>query len=63
MKQGQGYCPKCKERVSAPLEDHGIGPYEVHGYKGVHHAWMAICPQCDTELEDWEPFEPEYERY
>jgi hypothetical protein len=59
---GEGYCPKCQAWVSASIIDNGIGPYECHGYTGVHHEYVALCMECDAELEDFAEYEPEWEK-
>ena len=50
----EGYCPQCDKRVSANFEDFGIGAYEYWGAKGVDTDIRAICPECESELDDVE---------
>lgn len=45
-----GYCGNCGKFVSQTVtEDHGIGPYEYWGARGVHHDNREVCPHCGWE--------------
>lgn len=59
---GEGYCPNCDERVSAHIEDQGIGPYEFWGANGTHHNYVPVCNTCESPVEDYDEddYEPEY---
>lgn len=43
------FCPICKIMVDVEIQDHGIGPYEYWGAKGVHHDFVNVCPLCGTD--------------
>ena len=60
---GEGYCPTCGEWVMAHIIDNGLGQFECHGYTGTHHEYVAVCSECDAELEDVAEYEPDYDVY
>jgi len=52
------YCASCKSWVLPVERDHGIGPYEYWGSRGVHHNWRTECPECEGEqFETCEPID------
>lgn len=59
---GTGFCSYCDARVSAHIEDHGIGPYEFWGERGTHHDYVPCCDICGESVEDYDEddYEPEY---
>jgi len=49
----QGYCNDCKEEVLIAYMDHGIGPYEYWGAKGIQkdvRATCTVCGSCDVDV-------------
>lgn len=49
-------CTACGHKCTLVLVDHGIGPYEFWGAKGidVDEQWSSNCCEADvTELADW----------
>lgn len=60
---GDAYCPNCDKRVSAHLEDLGIGAYEFWGYRGVDIRLAPVCDECGCDVDDYEPneYEPDWD--
>lgn len=48
----QGYCCSCGAFVTAKAVDYGIGAYECHGARGIHHDWQQVCPLCEGEIDE-----------
>ena len=44
------YCGECKQECTPVAEDQGVGSYECHGYRGVHHDWCLVSDCCDAEV-------------
>ena len=44
------YCRDCGSWIEQTVtEDHGIGPYEFWGAKGVQHDYRELCPACGSD--------------
>jgi len=56
---GSGKCPapyyicsECKQECYMLEKDFGIGSYECHGYRGVHHDYALVSDCCEAEVLD-----------
>ena len=54
---GSGKCPspweiceECHEPAEGILIDEGIGAYECHGARGVHHAYARVSECCHAPV-------------
>jgi len=43
-----GYCAECGYEGPLSVVDEGIGPYEYWGFRGYHHDYQTICPECES---------------
>lgn len=41
-------CESCGRNAVMVEVDMGIGPYECHGYRGVHHDWQIVTKCCHS---------------
>lgn len=48
----RGYCRECGKYVQTITEDHGIGPYEFWGARGVDKQLVEVCPECGGVVEE-----------
>ena len=46
-----GYCDACEKEVEVIIQDEGIGPYEYWGAVGNDSQIIAVCTECDEEVE------------
>lgn len=50
-----GWCPNCQIYVEPRWVDCSYGTCEFWGTRIKHEARAAVCPYCDTELEEEPP--------
>ena len=60
---GDGYCPNCDKRVSAHLEDFGVGWTEAWGVMHNDVRLSPVCDECGGNVDDYEPeeYEPDWD--
>lgn len=48
--QPTGWCEACGEECRPVIEDHGIGPYEFWGDRGVDRRLVEVSPCCGASV-------------
>lgn len=52
-----GWCSHCKKECDIISVDDGIGPYEMHGRRGIHRDIHPVSSCCEENVLDNDPDE------